>query len=138
MDFLLPQIPEEEKSLGPHDRMIHVYHFLKDTAQNQMVRLNGFAVYTFFLFSAQNTSKIKFLFNQSTFVTTSKTFKCYVLVVLWEYQHVQNFGDPFFLVIREGETLADVKLRVQKKLQVPNEEFLKVNIANVIELSAPI
>jgi len=59
-------------------------------------------------------------------------------VVLWEYQHVQNFGDPFFLVIREGETLADVKLRVQKKLQVPNEEFLKVNIANVIELSAPI
>ncbi|XP_024631332.1 ubiquitin carboxyl-terminal hydrolase 12 isoform X5 [Medicago truncatula] len=75
------EIPEEEKSLGPHDRMIHVYHFLKDTAQNQM--------------------------------------------------HVQNFGDPFFLVIREGETLADVKLRVQKKLQVPNEEFLKWKFAFV-------
>lgn len=42
------------------------------------------------------------------------------------------------MVIREGETLAEVKLRVQKKLQVPNEEFLKVNILNVIELSAPI
>jgi len=31
------QIPEEEKNLGPHDRLIHVYHFTKDTAQNQMV-----------------------------------------------------------------------------------------------------
>lgn len=38
--FLLPQIPAEEKDLGPQDRMVHVYHFLKDTAQNQMVRLN--------------------------------------------------------------------------------------------------
>ncbi|GAU36434.1 hypothetical protein TSUD_19700 [Trifolium subterraneum] len=74
-------IPEEEKNLGPHDRMIHVYHFLKDTAQNQM--------------------------------------------------HVQNFGDPFFLVIHEGEALAEVKLRVQKKLQVPNEEFLKWKFAFV-------
>ncbi|KAI5394667.1 ubiquitin C-terminal hydrolase 12 [Lathyrus oleraceus] len=75
------EVPEDEKNLGPHDRMIHVYHFLKDTAQNQM--------------------------------------------------HVQNFGDPFFLVIREGETLAEVKLRVQKKLQVPNEEFLKWKFAFV-------
>ncbi|GMY24152.1 ubiquitin carboxyl-terminal hydrolase 12-like, partial [Fagus crenata] len=30
------EIPEEEKNLGPHDRLIHVYHFTKDTAQNQM------------------------------------------------------------------------------------------------------
>jgi ubiquitin carboxyl-terminal hydrolase 7 len=75
------EIPEEEKNLGPHDRMIHVYHFLKDTAQNLM--------------------------------------------------HVQNFGDPFFLVIHEGEALADVKLRVQKKLQVPNEEFVKWKFAFV-------
>ncbi|PNY14020.1 ubiquitin carboxyl-terminal hydrolase 12-like protein [Trifolium pratense] len=74
-------IPEEEKNLGPNDRMIHVYHFLKDTAQNQM--------------------------------------------------HVQNFGDPFFLVIHEGEALAEVKLRIQKKLQVPNEEFLKWKFAFV-------
>jgi hypothetical protein len=56
----------------------------------------------------------------------------FVLGVIWEYQHVQNFGDPFFLVIHEGEALADVKLRVQKKLQVPNEEFVKVNFVNVI------
>ena len=33
----LPQIPEEEKNLGPHDRLIHVYHFTKDTTQNQVV-----------------------------------------------------------------------------------------------------
>ena len=31
------QIPEEEKNLGPNDRLIHVYHFTKETAQNQMV-----------------------------------------------------------------------------------------------------
>ncbi|KAF1002950.1 hypothetical protein AG4045_011463 [Apium graveolens] len=72
-------IPEEEKNLGPHDRLIHVYHFSKETAQNQM--------------------------------------------------QVQNFGEPFFLVIHEGETLVDVKMRIQKKLQVPDEEFLKWKFA---------
>lgn len=41
-------------------------------------------------------------------------------------QQVQNFGEPFFLVIHEAETLAEVKLRIQKKLQVPDEEFSKV------------
>uniref|UniRef100_A0A0V0IYF8 ubiquitinyl hydrolase 1 n=1 Tax=Solanum chacoense TaxID=4108 RepID=A0A0V0IYF8_SOLCH len=70
------EIPEEEKNLGPLDRLIHVYHFTKDTTQNQA-------------------------------------------------QHVQNFGEPFFLVIHEGETLAEVKPRIQRKLQVPDEEFSK-------------
>jgi hypothetical protein len=37
IDCMLPQIPEEEKNLGPHDRLIHVYHFMKETAQNQVV-----------------------------------------------------------------------------------------------------
>lgn len=37
MAILIWQIPEEEKNLGPHDRLVHVYHFTKDTAQNQMV-----------------------------------------------------------------------------------------------------
>ncbi|KAL1815103.1 ubiquitin C-terminal hydrolase 12 isoform X1 [Daucus carota subsp. sativus] len=73
------EIPEEEKNLGPHDRLIHVYHFSKETAQNQM--------------------------------------------------QVQNFGEPFFLVIHEGETLAEVKMRIQKKLQVSDEEFLKWKFA---------
>ncbi|CAI9265966.1 unnamed protein product [Lactuca saligna] len=72
------EVPEEEKELGPQDRLIHVYHFMKDTAQNQQV---------------------------------------------------QNFGEPFFLVIHEGETLAEVKLRIQKKLQVPDEEFSKWKFA---------
>ncbi|XP_028053107.1 ubiquitin carboxyl-terminal hydrolase 12-like isoform X5 [Camellia sinensis] len=72
------EIPEEEKNLGPHDRLIHVYHFMKDTAQNQVV---------------------------------------------------QNFGEPFFLVIHESETLAEVKVRIQKKLQIPEEEFSKWNFA---------
>lgn len=30
------------------------------------------------------------------------------------------------MVIHEGETLEEVKVRVQKKLQVPDEEFSKV------------
>ncbi|CAL1386879.1 unnamed protein product [Linum trigynum] len=72
------EIPEEEKQIGPHDRLIHVYHFMKDTAQNQQV---------------------------------------------------QNFGEPFFLVIREGETLAEVKVRIQQKLQVPDDEFSKWKFA---------
>ncbi|KAJ6986427.1 hypothetical protein NC653_019811 [Populus alba x Populus x berolinensis] len=72
------KVPEEEKNLAPHDRLIHVYHFMKDTTQNQVV---------------------------------------------------QNFGEPFFLVIHEGETLTEVKIRIQKKLQVPDEEFSKWKFA---------
>ena len=36
------QIPEEEKDLGPQDRLIHVYHFTKDASQNQVVCIYGF------------------------------------------------------------------------------------------------
>ncbi|KAK9128013.1 hypothetical protein Syun_016810 [Stephania yunnanensis] len=75
LNDLKTKIPEEEKNLGPHDRLIHVYHFTKDPSQNQT--------------------------------------------------QVQNFGEPFFLIIHEGETLAEVKVRIQKKLQVPEEEFSK-------------
>jgi ubiquitin carboxyl-terminal hydrolase 7 len=75
---ILKQIPEEEKNLGPHDRLIHVYHFMKDPNQNQQI---------------------------------------------------QNFGDPFLMVIHEGETAAEVMERIQRKLRVPDEEFSKVNIS---------
>ncbi|KAL8029537.1 hypothetical protein ABFX02_14G230900 [Erythranthe guttata] len=30
------EIPEEEKNLGPHDCLIHVYHFMNEENQNQM------------------------------------------------------------------------------------------------------
>ncbi|EPS68121.1 hypothetical protein M569_06651, partial [Genlisea aurea] len=46
-----------------------------------------------------------------------------------QVQQVQNFGDPFFLVIHEGETLAGVKVRIQKKLRVPDEELSKWKFA---------
>ncbi|KAH6802412.1 ubiquitin-specific protease 12 [Perilla frutescens var. frutescens] len=72
------EIPEEEKNLGPHDRLIHVYHFMKDTAQNQQVH---------------------------------------------------NFGDPFFLAINDGETMGEIKTRIQKKLHIPDEEFSKWKFA---------
>ncbi|EXB39572.1 Ubiquitin carboxyl-terminal hydrolase 12 [Morus notabilis] len=74
------EIPEEEKNLGPRDRLIHVYHFMKDIAQNQV-------------------------------------------------KQIQNFGEPFLLVIREDETLAEVKVRIQKKLRVPDDEFAKWKFA---------
>ncbi|CAN4100824.1 unnamed protein product [Withania somnifera] len=73
------EIPEEEKNLGPRDYFIHVCHFTKEAAQNQM--------------------------------------------------QIQNFGEPFLLVIHESETLAEVKVRIQKKLQVPDEEFAKWKFA---------
>ncbi|XP_062204285.1 ubiquitin C-terminal hydrolase 12-like isoform X3 [Phragmites australis] len=71
------EIPEVEKNLGPHDRLIHVYHFMKDPNQNQ----------------------------------------------------IQNFGDPFLLVIHEGETAAEVMERIQRKLRVLDEEFSKWKLA---------
>ena len=31
------QIPEEEKNIGPNARLIHVYHFTKESGPNQVV-----------------------------------------------------------------------------------------------------
>ncbi|PON82551.1 Ubiquitin carboxyl-terminal hydrolase, C-terminal, partial [Trema orientale] len=45
------------------------------------------------------------------------------------HNQIQNFGEPFFLVIREDETLAEIKKRIQKKLRVPNEKFAKWKFA---------
>jgi hypothetical protein len=81
---ILKQIPEEEKNLGPHDRLIHVYHFMKDPNQNQQI---------------------------------------------------QNFGDPFLMVIREVETAAEVLERIQRKLRVPDEDFSKVIYSYMITIS---
>ncbi|CAI9102381.1 OLC1v1000643C1 [Oldenlandia corymbosa var. corymbosa] len=47
-------------------------------------------------------------------------------------QRIQNFGEPFFLVIHESETLAEIKPRIQKRLQVPYEEFSKWKFAFVV------
>jgi hypothetical protein len=54
-----------------------------------------------------------------------KIFK-FIHIIIIIFQQVQNFGEPFFLVIHEGETLAEVRVRIQKKLQVTDEEFAKV------------
>jgi Ubiquitin-specific protease C-terminal len=53
-------------------------------------------------------------------------------------QQVQNFGEPFLLVIHEGETLAEVKKRIQKKLQVQDEEFAKVLSFFLLSITRPI
>ncbi|KAI3906978.1 hypothetical protein MKW92_023594 [Papaver armeniacum] len=81
------EIPQEEKNLGPRNRLIRVYHFTIGASQNQM--------------------------------------------------QVQNFGDPFFFVIHDGETLDAVKFRMQKKLQVSDEEFAKWKFATLSLLHPP-
>ncbi|MCO5606522.1 hypothetical protein L7F22_060710 [Adiantum nelumboides] len=44
---------------------------------------------------------------------------------------LQNFGEPFFVVVHEDETLATLKERVKKKLQVSDDEFCKWKFAFV-------
>eukprot|EP00897_Mesotaenium_endlicherianum_P006819 jgi/Mesen1/6165/ME000317S05299 len=72
------EVPAEEEEMGPQDRLIHVYHFTRDTSQNPMVH---------------------------------------------------NFGDPFYMVVLESETLAEVKERIKAKLEVPDDEFAKWRFA---------
>ena len=60
-------------------------------------------------------------------VTNSRYIIVLISYLSFLRQQVQNFGEPFFLVIHDGETLAEVKVRIQKKLQVPDEEFSKVH-----------
>ncbi|KAG2601030.1 ubiquitin C-terminal hydrolase 12-like isoform X1 [Panicum virgatum] len=45
--------------------------------------------------------------------------------------HNQYFGEPFFFLIRDGEVLADIKVRIQKRLRIPDEQFLKWKFACV-------
>jgi len=73
----LPQIPEEEKNLGPHDRLIHVYHFMKDTTQNQVV------------------STFKFYFNCILFGTCFDWLSSPMAVI--NYFHVLFFEVSMFL-----------------------------------------
>ncbi|KAL7225836.1 hypothetical protein ACSBR1_021067 [Camellia fascicularis] len=98
-NLLFPSlIPEEQKNLGPLDRLIHVYHFTKKTGQNQMVWKHLGCIWI----------------DVSIFFHDSKS---------------KILGNLFFLVVHAGETLAEVKVRVQKKLQVPDEEFCKWKFA---------
>ncbi|KAM0846883.1 hypothetical protein ACQ4PT_055394 [Festuca glaucescens] len=46
-------------------------------------------------------------------------------------EQVQNFGEPFFMVIREDETLSSIKERLQKKLKVSDEDFSKWKFAYI-------
>ncbi|KAL6005120.1 CSN-associated deubiquitinating enzyme Ubp12 [Asimina triloba] len=113
------EIPEEEKNLGPQDRLIHVYHFTKDASQNQMVLSSVHFVH------AQCSCLADFSCLVKVVLVEVQTFSCFDFQHVWFQQQVQNFGEPFFLIIHEGETLAEVKVRIQKKLQVPDEEFSK-------------
>jgi len=46
-------------------------------------------------------------------------------------QQMQYYGEPFFFLIHDGEALSDIKVRIQKKFQVPDEQFLKWKFAHV-------
>lgn len=57
--------------------------------------------------------------------TSTCSFDC-LDIPLCFWQKIQNFGEPFLLAVHEDETLALVKIRVQKKLHAPDEDFSKV------------
>lgn len=42
---------------------------------------------------------------------------------------IHKFGQPFLLAIHEGETLAELKVRIHKKLKVPDKNFQKWKFA---------
>lgn len=72
-----------------------------------------------------------FVFKNILGSTLSSSYTEYFLwVKSWNIfvflQQVTNFGEPFFFVLHEGETLVEVKARIQKRLHVPDEEFAKV------------
>uniref|UniRef100_A0A0D3EUJ2 ubiquitinyl hydrolase 1 n=1 Tax=Oryza barthii TaxID=65489 RepID=A0A0D3EUJ2_9ORYZ len=48
-----------------------------------------------------------------------------------EKQHIDYYGEPFFFLIRDDETLSDIKVRIQKKLLVSDEQFAKWKFAYI-------
>jgi len=42
---------------------------------------------------------------------------------------VSVFGDPFWIKVKKGDSLRDIKKRIQSKLEVPDEEFEKWKFA---------
>nr|GEX14700.1 ubiquitin carboxyl-terminal hydrolase 13-like isoform X1 [Tanacetum cinerariifolium] len=42
---------------------------------------------------------------------------------------VQDFSEPFFLKTREGETFAEVKVQIHKKLHIPPKKFSKAPLS---------
>ncbi|XP_042505817.1 ubiquitin C-terminal hydrolase 12-like isoform X2 [Macadamia integrifolia] len=73
------EIPEEEKNLGPRDRLVPILQFRKATAKEQR----------FFWY----------------------------------------FGEPFFLIVHEGESLAEIKVRIQKKFRIPDGKFVQLKFS---------
>ncbi len=144
------QIPDEEKELGPQERLIHVYHFTRDASQNHMVCASrplhmSVRSWSGKLHSEEVLMRARLcqwefsrpdliLLNQAlssfpesrTDKITVQTSELQLNYATCLHLQVQNFGEPFFLVMRDNETLGEVKERIQKKLQVPDEEFAKV------------
>ncbi|XP_015699161.1 ubiquitin C-terminal hydrolase 13-like isoform X2 [Oryza brachyantha] len=47
------------------------------------------------------------------------------------FQQLDYYGEPFFFLIRDGEALSDIKVRIQKKLQVSDEQIAKWKFAYI-------
>jgi len=43
-----------------------------------------------------------------------------------------TFGVPFLLKVKQNEPFSKVKDRIQKKLEIPDKEFEKVNIKRIM------
>ena len=94
--------------------LIHVYHFTKDSSQNHMVSI-----------VSMNLCRKRWLWTNCLILLLN--FKIQGALNFTNLKQIQNFGEPFFFVIHLGETLSEVKERIKKKLQIPDEEFSKVN-----------
>ncbi|XP_043693364.1 ubiquitin C-terminal hydrolase 12-like [Telopea speciosissima] len=50
---------------------------------------------------------------------------CLIRVCHFDKHSLKCFENPFLFIIHKGETLAEIKVRLQKKLNVANKEFVK-------------
>jgi hypothetical protein len=85
LSYQLNQIPEEEKNLGPHDRLIHVYHFMKDPNQNQVVNFCYFAflITSLYLVALEGMCKCGHAVSVDITVLTNSRFRISEIHFYW-------------------------------------------------------
>ncbi|EYU19865.1 hypothetical protein MIMGU_mgv1a0004251mg, partial [Erythranthe guttata] len=120
-------IPEEEKNLGalgPLDSCVPFYERSCSESSCKFRFKEGKSLLT----EIRHAGLHACLFHYTVFVSFNQN-DVHMAPLFVSLQQVQNFGDPFFLAIHEGETLEEVKIRIQKKLRVSDEEFSKWKFA---------
>lgn len=116
----ISQIPEEEKNIGPHDRLIHVYHFTKDTAQNQMVNsFNWFISFCIFL-----NILMSFIFHANISCMTKVLYFCFTSKIYSKFKTLGNLFSWLYTKVKLYLKLKSVYRR--------NFKFLTKSLARYI------